>query len=77
MADSPNRADGTLAFQRRLRREATDAERALWHILRNRQLTGAKFRCQQQFGPYVLDFFCLEHRLVIEVDGGQHYLEER
>ena len=56
---------------RRLRREGTDAERIVWRILRDRQL-GAKFRRQHPVGPYVVDFFCDEHRLVIEVDGGQH-----
>jgi very-short-patch-repair endonuclease len=37
---------------------------------------GAKFRRQHPFGPYILDFFCLDQRLVIEVDGGQHYEAE-
>jgi len=41
-------------------------------LLRRRQLSGAKFRRQQVLGPYVVDFYCLEHRLAIELDGGQH-----
>jgi very-short-patch-repair endonuclease len=41
-------------------------------LLRNRQLTGAKFVRQVPIGPYVVDFACCERRLVIEVDGGQH-----
>jgi len=49
----------------------TDAERRLWLRLRRRVL-GTKFRRQHPFGPYILDFVSLEHRLVIEVDGGQH-----
>jgi len=57
---------------RRLRQESTDAERLLWRLLRNRQLIGVKFRRQHQFGPYILDFYCPERRLAIEVDGGQH-----
>src|SRR5438876_8061874 len=57
---------------RRLRNQATDAERALWRLLRGRHLHGAKFRRQQPYGPYVLDFYCHEHRLAIEADGGQH-----
>jgi very-short-patch-repair endonuclease len=61
---------------RRLRRESTDAELALWRQLRGSQLAGAKFRRQHQFGPYVLDFFCPATKLVIEVDGGQHYTNE-
>jgi adenine-specific DNA-methyltransferase len=50
----------------------TDAERALWFALRNRRLEGFKFRSQWSLGPYVADFCCLEARLVVEVDGGQH-----
>lgn len=49
-----------------------DAEQALWHLLRRRQISGVKFRRQHPFGDYILDFVCLENRLVIEVDGGQH-----
>ena len=50
----------------------SDAEQALWHLLRDRQISGLKFRCQHPFGDYILDFVCMENRLVIEVDGGQH-----
>ena len=59
-----------------LRREATDAERSLWKLLRGRQLAGHKFRRQHEFGGFVLDFYCAEVRLAIEVDGGQHFSEE-
>jgi very-short-patch-repair endonuclease len=57
---------------RSLRKAATDAETLLWWLLRARQVAGAKFRRQHQFGPYILDFYCHQHRLVVEVDGGQH-----
>jgi len=57
---------------RGLRERSTDAERLLWSRLRNRRLLGCKFRRQQPIGPYVVDLVCLEHRLVIELDGGQH-----
>jgi len=57
---------------RELRREMTDAERLLWLLLRGRRLTGCKFRRQHPIGPYIVDFVCLRHRLVVEVDGGQH-----
>ena len=57
---------------RALRRRSTDAERALWIQLRNRQLDGAKFRRQVPIGQFVVDFFCLNARLIVEVDGGQH-----
>lgn len=57
---------------RALRRNATDAEQRLWLHLRARQLAGCKFRRQYPLGAYVLDFVCLELKLVIELDGGQH-----
>ena len=55
-----------------MRRIATDAERKLWFLLRDRRLDGIKFRRQVPFGPYILDFVCFERGLVVEVDGGQH-----
>jgi very-short-patch-repair endonuclease len=55
-----------------LRKRQTEAERALWSKLRNRQLDGWKFKRQFPFGPYVLDFYCFDANLVIEVDGSQH-----
>jgi very-short-patch-repair endonuclease len=57
---------------RGMRRVATDAERKLWFLLRDRRLDGIKFRRQVLLGPYILDFVCFERRLVVEVDGGQH-----
>ncbi len=57
---------------RALRQHGTDAERLLWNRLRGRQLEGFKFRRQQVLGPYVVDFLCLEPKLVIEIDGGHH-----
>ncbi len=59
-------------FAKRLRREMTDAERLLWHHLRNRSTDGRKFRRQCPLGAYIVDFVCIEARLVVEVDGGQH-----
>ena len=59
-------------FARELRRNSTDAERILWRQLRDRQLLGCKFRRQYTLGPYIVDFVCLEARLIVEVDGGQH-----
>jgi adenine-specific DNA-methyltransferase len=55
-----------------LRKNLTDAERWLWQRLRNRELSGWKFRRQHSIGPYIVDFVCIEKRLVIELDGGQH-----
>jgi very-short-patch-repair endonuclease len=60
------------ARSRRLRVDQTDAEKKLWWRLRNRQIAGCKFVRQEPIGPYTCDFVCREHRLVIEVDGGQH-----
>jgi len=57
---------------RRLRKAMTDVERKLWTKLRDRQLERVKFRRQHPLGDYVLDFYCEERQLVIEVDGGQH-----
>ena len=58
---------------RALRRASPEAERALWHRLRDRQIEGAKFRRQRPISGYFADFACLESKLVIELDGGQHY----
>ena len=57
---------------RTLRNQATDAERHLWHFLRLRQLGGHRFRRQVPIGSHIADFACLEAKLVIELDGGQH-----
>jgi very-short-patch-repair endonuclease len=62
-----------LAFVRQLRREQTKAEKLLWYCLWNRQLFGLKFRRQYPCGPYILDFYCHEYQLCIELYGGQHY----
>lgn len=50
----------------------TEAESRLWQRLRARQIYGLKFRRQHPIGRYILDFACIEIRLAIEVDGGQH-----
>ncbi|AOY02388.1 hypothetical protein BJP62_15960 [Jeongeupia sp. USM3] len=60
------------AFARKLRAEATDAERRLWTGLRGRQLGGFRFRRQHPLGPYIVDFVCLDAGLIVELDGGQH-----
>lgn len=55
-----------------MRRNATDAERLLWSRLRNRQIGGARFRRQHPAGGFIVDFLCVDAKLMIEVDGGQH-----
>ena len=57
---------------RHLRKNLTDAEQHLWRALRLRQILGVKFRRQHLIGPYIADFVCIERKLIIEVDGGQH-----
>jgi len=64
--------DEVLAFVRNLRRGSTDPERLIWSFLRNRRLLGQKFRRQVAIDPYVLDFYCHDIKLAIEIDGGQH-----
>jgi very-short-patch-repair endonuclease len=55
-----------------LRRTQTDAEQKLWYHLRAHRFMGRKFKRQKPMGCYVVDFVCLEEKLVIELDGGQH-----
>jgi len=62
----------TLKRAKTMRREPTEAETALWRVLRNGALGGAKFRRQQPIGPYIADFVCQSHRLIVEADGSQH-----
>ena len=61
---------------RKLRKESTDAERELWKHLRARRMAGFKFRRQVVIEPFIVDFACLEAKLIIEADGGQHVLQE-
>jgi very-short-patch-repair endonuclease len=62
----------TLGRARDLRANATEAEQKLWRAIRDRRLAGVKFRRQVPIGPFIADFCCREHALVIELDGGQH-----
>ncbi|MFQ3647789.1 MAG: DUF559 domain-containing protein, partial [Anaerolinea sp.] len=86
LAPSPTRGEGELErlsvppalekimieIARKLRRESTPSEDILWQALRNRQLEGRKFRRQQPVGAFVLDFYCADERLAVEVDGPIH-----
>ena len=60
-------------YSRLLRREMTDAERALWSKIRGKQLKGLQFYRQKPVGNCIVDFYCPEANLVLELDGGQHY----
>jgi len=64
--------DTPIERARELRQEATDAERRLWSALRDRRLRGYRFRRQHPIGPFIVDFACTRHRLIVEADGGQH-----
>ena len=57
---------------RRLRKDSTIPERVLWTLLRDRRLSGVKFRRQHPIGPYVVDFYCPSHGLIVELDGRSH-----
>jgi len=59
-------------WAREMRGRMTDAENLLWKLLRNRRIAGAKFRRQHPMGRYILDFYCDEKKVCIELDGGQH-----
>ena len=60
-----------------MRREPTDAESAMWRLLRDRRLSRFKFRRQVPFQNFILDFVCFEARIIIEIDGSQHASSER
>ena len=60
---------------RELRKNTTDAEQRLWENLRNRQMGSWKFRRQYPVGPFIVDFVCVERKVVVEVDGGQHAID--
>jgi very-short-patch-repair endonuclease len=62
----------TVDNARKLRKDSTSAEDLLWSYLRNRQIYGLKFRRQVPFGRYILDFFCRERMVAIELDGASH-----
>ena len=61
------------ARARSLRRDSTDAERIIWNALRAHRLNGTSFRRQKPIGPYVVDFVCHAAKVIVEIDGGQHF----
>ncbi len=61
-----------LSRSRALRHDATPHEQRLWRLLRNKQLSASKFRRQHVIGEYIVDFYCPQYQLVIELDGGGH-----
>ena len=79
-ATGPNRIKqrpkSQIDFARRLRKASPEAELKLWKQLSARQVRGAKFRRNEPIGKYVVDFYCHESGLVIELDGGGHFTDE-
>ncbi len=77
-ADRGHRIDPARNRSRALRRASTEAERELWwHLRRTVPVEGTHFRRQVPIAPYIVDFACLKHRLIVEVDGGGHGREEQ
>jgi very-short-patch-repair endonuclease len=63
-------------FSRDLRKNMTDAEKMVWSRIRRRQLKGFQVYRQRIIGNYIVDFYCPESKLVIEIDGGQHFTDK-
>ena len=57
---------------RNLRKNATIQERRLWNLLKNRRFHNLKFKRQSPIGNYIVDFLCIDNKVIIEIDGGQH-----
>ncbi len=66
-----------IQFCKALRQNSTDVEKILWYFLRNRNLLNCKFRRQHLIGNYIVDFICIDIKLIIELDGGQHNLRQQ
>jgi very-short-patch-repair endonuclease len=69
-------AKGLTHLAKGLRQKSTDVEKLLWSRLRAGRCEGMKFRRQHPVGQYIVDFVCLERKLIIELDGGQHALPD-
>ena len=63
-------------FRRKLRKQMTAAEVALWMMIKNKQLVGERFLRQFSIGHYVVDFYCHKYKLSVELDGAGHFTEE-
>ena len=65
------------AKRKLLRNTATNSEQKLWHFLKNRQLAGYRFRRQYGVGKFIVDFYCPEIKLAIEIDGANHFFDDK
>jgi isoleucyl-tRNA synthetase/very-short-patch-repair endonuclease len=74
LGETPHSTRNPIAMARaeELRKNPTEVEKKLWEILSGKKVEGHKFRRQQSIGDYIVDFVCMEKRLVVEIDGGQH-----
>jgi very-short-patch-repair endonuclease len=72
-----NAAPVTVEKARKLRKRMTPAEEKLWPFLRNRKFMGLKFRRQHPIDKYIVDYICIEKKLVVEIDGGIHQKPEQ
>ena len=70
---NPNNIKELATTRQELRTKGTSAEAALWLSLKGRQIEGMRWRRQFSVGPFILDFYCPQLRLCIELDGAQHY----
>lgn len=68
--------DKIYILARKLRKNQTPQEQKVWNLLRNHQFHNLEFKRQYPMGDYIVDFICREKKLIIEIDGGQHYIEE-
>ena len=62
----------TIIYRRELRHNTTPAEKLFWSKVANRAFQNLKFRKQHGIGPYVVDFYCAEKKLIVEIDGDSH-----
>ena len=71
MHDTMNKSE-LKSVRKDLRNNGTSAEAPLWELIKGKQIDGLKFRWQHSVGPYILDFYCPQFRLSIELDGEVH-----
>ncbi len=62
--------------RKNLRKNMTEEEVILWSVIKNKKLSRVKFRRQYSVGPFIIDFFSVEYKLAIELDGSQHFKED-
>ena len=72
----PRRHPRTIHFAKKLRQRQTSSEALLWKKLRDHRFHGIKFRRQYPFGRFIADFACPELKIVIEIDGGDHWMRK-